>query len=107
MTKPSVTTRLRNFVSPIALVAAGITVLGVVPPDGGMYVMIDVRRSGLSGSDFAQRLLDEERIAVMPGESFGRAAAGHLRVALTVDEAQLRDALSRLAAFAERISEAA
>lgn len=71
-----------------------------LPPQGGMYVMLDVRATGLSGHDFAHRLLEAERIAVMPGESFGHAAAGHVRVALTVPEAALADALSRLAAFA-------
>jgi len=69
-------------------------------PAGGMYVMLDIRPTGLSGLDFAHRLLEAEHIAVMPGESFGTAAAGHLRVALTRPEAVLRDALARLVAFA-------
>lgn len=51
---------------------------------------------------FAETLLDEELIGVMPGESFGTAAAGHVRVALTVDDATFQDALSRLLAFAAR-----
>ena len=71
-----------------------------VAPQGGMYLMLDIRETGLSGNDFATRLLDAEHIAVMPGESFGNAAAGHLRVALTVPEAALRDSLARLAQFA-------
>ena len=74
-----------------------------VPPQGGMYLMLDIRETGLSGDAFAARLLDAERIAVMPGESFGSAAAGHLRVALTIPEAELRDALSRIAAFARSL----
>jgi len=73
-------------------------------PAGGMYVMLDIRPTGLSGLDFAHRLLDAEGIAVMPGESFGTAAAGHLRVALTRPEAVLRDALGRLVDFAGRIA---
>ncbi|MBK0400827.1 pyridoxal phosphate-dependent aminotransferase [Limibaculum sp. M0105] len=73
-------------------------------PAGGMYVMLDIRPTGLSGLDFAHRLLDAEGIAVMPGESFGTAAAGHLRVALTRPEAVLRDALGRLVDFARRIA---
>ena len=39
----------------------------------------------------------------MPGESFGRAAAGHVRVALTVADETLKDALARIVRFAERI----
>jgi arginine:pyruvate transaminase len=74
-----------------------------VPPQGGMYLMLDIRETGLSGDEFAARLLDAEHIAVMPGESFGHAAAGHLRIALTVPEADLRDALGRIAAFARSL----
>jgi len=74
--------------------------LRAVPPRGGMFLMLDIRETGLSGGEFATRLLDAERIAVMPGESFGHAAAGHLRIALTVPEAELRDALGRIAEFA-------
>jgi arginine:pyruvate transaminase len=87
-----------------ALAAIG-NVPGVraVPPRGGMYLMLDIRETGLSGDEFAARLLDAERIAVMPGESFGHAAAGHLRIALTVPEAELRDALGRIADFARTL----
>lgn len=75
--------------------------VGVVPPQAGMYIMLDIRKTGLSGDAFAERLLEAERIAVMPGESFGDAAAGHLRIALTQPEAVLVDAIQRIAAFAE------
>ena len=82
-------------------VLSGSNVLRVVPPQGGMYVMLDVRGTGLSGNDFALRLLEDEHIAVMPGESFGSAAAGHVRIALTVADDDLVAALTRLRHFAE------
>ena len=72
-------------------------------PEGGMFVMVDVRKTGLSGEDFARRLLAEENVVTMPGESFGAGGAGHLRVALTVDEAQITEAAKRMARLAERI----
>ena len=71
-----------------------------------MYLMLDVRGTGLSGRDFAEALLEAERIAVMPGEGFGRAAAGHVRVAMTVDDDRFEDAMTRLLALAARIAEA-
>jgi arginine:pyruvate transaminase len=74
-----------------------------VPPRGGMYLMLDIRETGLSGNAFATRLLDVEHIAAMPGESFGNAAAGHLRVALTIPDAELPQALGRIAAVAGRL----
>lgn len=89
----------------IAVQAAGKSrSLSVVPPNGGMYVMLNVSGTGLSGDDFGARLLEEEHIAVMPGESFGAAAAGHVRIALTVPDEQLTDAMGRIAEFADRIA---
>ena len=72
-------------------------------PEGGMFVMVDVRKTGLAGDEFARRLLAEEAVVTMPGESFGQGGAGHLRVALTVDEAQITEASKRIRRLAERI----
>jgi arginine:pyruvate transaminase len=77
-----------------------------VPPQGAMYTMLDIRATGLSGEAFANRLLDEEHIAVMPGESFGAAAAGHVRVAMTIADDAFAEAVGRLLAFAGRITPA-
>jgi arginine:pyruvate transaminase len=77
------------------------TVVRAVPSGGAMYVMLDIRATGLSGEAFANALLDDEKIAVMPGESFGQAAAGHLRIAMTVDDTRFEEALSRIIAYAE------
>jgi arginine:pyruvate transaminase len=72
-------------------------------PEGGMFVMVDVRATGLSGDDFASRLLAEENVVTMPGESFGTCGAGHLRVALTVPESEIREAAARIVRLSERI----
>jgi arginine:pyruvate transaminase len=74
-----------------------------IPPDGAMYMMLDMRATGLSGETFANRLLDEELIAVMPGEIFGQAAAGHIRVALTIPDEAFGKAFERLLRFANAI----
>jgi arginine:pyruvate transaminase len=72
-------------------------------PEGGMFVMVDVRKTGLSGDDFARRLLAEENVVTMPGESFGQGGSGHLRVALTVSEDDITEAAKRIVRLAERI----
>ena len=72
----------------------------VVPCSGAMYLMLDMRATGLSGETFAHALLDAHQIAVMPGESFGQAAAGHIRVAMTVADDQFFKALTILLSFA-------
>jgi arginine:pyruvate transaminase len=72
-------------------------------PEGGMFVMVDVRPTGLSGDDFARKLLLQEGVVTMPGESFGEGGAGHLRVALTVDETAMADAARRIARLADGV----
>ena len=84
----------------------GANAVRMVPPGGGMFLMLDIRSSGLSGRAFADRLLAEERIAVMPGESFGAAAAGHVRVAMTVGDTAFGEAMRRLAGFAAHLAAA-
>lgn len=74
----------------------GMNAIRVIPPDGAMYVMLDLRATGLSGEDFAMRLLEDHHVAVMPGESFGQAAAGHVRVGLTVDDDRLVGAVGSI-----------
>ncbi len=89
-----------------ALVAglAGAKAITARMPEGGMFVMVDVRKTGLSGEAFARRLLAEEGVVTMPGESFGAGGRGHIRVALTVDEAQIAEACKRMARLAARVT---
>ncbi|MDG3040094.1 pyridoxal phosphate-dependent aminotransferase [Roseicyclus marinus] len=79
---------------------AGQNILRMIPSDGAMYAMLDIRATGLSGTGFAERLLEDSGVAVMPGESFGDAAAGHLRIALTLPDPTFEEAIDRLLAFA-------
>ncbi len=72
-------------------------------PEGGMFVMVDVRKTGLSGEAFAWKLLEEENVVTMPGESFGQGGTGHLRVALTVGADQITEACKRIVKLAERV----
>ena len=78
--------------------------VGLVPAQGAMYLMLDVSATGLTGEGFANALLDEHRIAVMPGESFGSAAAGHVRVAMTIEDKAFEAALRILCRFAAGIA---
>ena len=82
---------------------AGHPIIRAIPPQGAMYVMLDIRATGLSGAEFAARLLEDQQVAVMPGESFGQAAAGHLRVALTLPGAEFDLAITRLLRFVDSL----
>jgi arginine:pyruvate transaminase len=73
-------------------------------PEGGMFVFADVRPTGLTGEAFALGLLSEENIAVMPGESFGKAGAGHVRISLTAPLDVLEPAVAAIVSFCARRS---
>jgi arginine:pyruvate transaminase len=83
----------------------GFKTVKAIDPQGGMYVMLDIRATSLSGIEFANRLLDRHHIAVMPGESFGQSAAGHLRIAMTIADGAYRDALRTLCQFATEFAD--
>jgi arginine:pyruvate transaminase len=77
----------------------------VVPPEGGMFVLLNIRGTGLSALDFAQGLLDREGVAVLPCDGFGPSAAGHLRIALDAPDARLKEAGERIVRFAQRLAQ--
>ncbi len=79
--------------------------VGLIPAGGAMYLMLNVRATGLSGDEFANALLDQHSIAVMPGESFGTSAAGHVRVAMTIQDDAFATALQTLCNFAAGLAE--
>ncbi len=76
----------------------------VTPPEGGMFVLLDIRGTGLGAETFARQLLVRESVAVLPCDSFGPSAAGHLRIALTAAEPRLEEAGRRIFGFARSIA---
>ena len=68
-------------------------------PDGAFYAFPSVKGTGLSDVEFAERLLKEQRVAVVPGSVFGAGGAYHLRCAYAVSRKQLSEALSRMETF--------
>lgn len=79
---------------------SGVNGLYVHRPEAGMFALVDVRATGLSGEEFALGLLDRQKVAVMPGESFGAGLNGWLRLSLTQPDELVVEATSRIAAHA-------
>jgi len=88
----------------VAEVLGRVPGLRVHPPQAGMFVMLSVDGLGLDGEAFADRLLTEQRVGVMPGAAFGAAAAGMVRMSLTVPDATLADGCTRIAALARQLA---
>jgi aspartate/methionine/tyrosine aminotransferase len=79
--------------------------LSAVPAEGGYYCLLDTEGTGLPATEFASRLLAEERVAVTPMQGWGSDDFGEYLVRLIFTnepEERLREAGRRIAAFAER-----
>jgi len=68
-------------------------------PEGAFYAFPSVKGTGLSDVEFAERLLKEQRVAVVPGSVFGAGGEYHLRCAYAVSREELTEALGRMESF--------
>ena len=73
----------------------------VTPPQGGMYLWVPIP-TGESAVDFAAHLLEDAAVVVTPGSAYGSAGEGYVRMALTIPEERLREALERIGAVLAR-----
>ncbi|HBU15262.1 MAG: aminotransferase [Rhodobacteraceae bacterium GWE1_64_9] len=104
---PGMVARFAARADMLAARLEGVAGLRVHRPDAGMFALVDVRATGLSGIAFAESLLEAEHVAVMPGESFGLALAGWLRLALSQPDAVTAEAATRIARHAAHLLEQA
>ena len=68
-------------------------------PSAGMFILLDIEKTNLNCSEFAWKLLSEQLVAVMPGNSFGDQAKDFIRLSLTVPDELLIKACDRLSLF--------
>ena len=68
-------------------------------PEGSMFLMIDVRESGLGSIDFAERWLDAEGVCALPCDGFGPSGEGYLRISLSASVEVLEEVCARLERF--------
>jgi arginine:pyruvate transaminase len=83
---------------------AGIRGLSCFVPDAGMFLLVDVRGTGLSGYDFMCELYRTERVSVLDGGAFGKETSGFVRVCFATDMELLREAIVRMRRFVESLA---
>lgn len=71
-------------------------------PLGAFYVFPDISATGLTSDEFAEQLLLEEKVAVVPGTAFGPGGEGHIRCSYAYSTEQLKEALTRMARFVQK-----
>jgi aspartate/methionine/tyrosine aminotransferase len=77
--------------------------MGLVPTQAvaGPFCFVPVSSLGLSGRDFAQKLYEAQRVVVGPGDLYGPASSGWIRVSSAVEDGRLREGLTRLGQFVQ------
>jgi len=71
-------------------------------PRGAFYTFPSIKSTGLSSEDFAERLLLEDKVAVVPGSTFGQCGEGHVRCCYATSLADIEEALERMGRFVKR-----
>jgi aminotransferase len=86
------------------LIVSGLNRLGLptFEPHGAFYAFPNIVTSGLDDETFAQKLLEEERVAVVPGSSFGAGGEGFVRCSYATAYEKLEEALRRMESFMRR-----
>ncbi|MDH7569673.1 MAG: aminotransferase class I/II-fold pyridoxal phosphate-dependent enzyme, partial [Armatimonadota bacterium] len=87
------------------LIIGGLNRIGLpcFPAKGAFYAFPSIEGTGLDCEEFAERLLHEERVAVVPGNAFGLGGDGHIRCAYAASVAHIEEALRRIERFLKRL----
>jgi aminotransferase len=73
-------------------------------PKGAFYAFPSIEATGMSSEEFAERLLMEERVAVVPGSAFGQCGEGFIRCCYATSLANIEEALKRMGRFVKKVS---
>ncbi len=71
-------------------------------PKGAFYAFPSIKCTGMTSEEFAEKLLTEEKVAVVPGSAFGQCGEGHIRCCYATSLADVEEALSRMKRFVDK-----
>ncbi|MGZ3585485.1 MAG: aminotransferase class I/II-fold pyridoxal phosphate-dependent enzyme, partial [Ktedonobacterales bacterium] len=88
------------------LIVNGFNSIGLTcyEPRGAFYAFPSIARTGMTSDDFAEKLLFEERVAVVPGSAFGTAGEGFVRCTYCTVHDKIEEALTRIGRFVQKHS---
>ena len=73
-------------------------------PKGAFYVFPDIRRFNMSSDEFCLKLLNEEKVVVVPGNAFGDSGDGFIRISYAYSLESLKNALNKIEQFIKKLS---
>jgi aminotransferase len=86
------------------LIVKGLCDIGLdcFEPKGAFYAFPSIRCTGMTSDEFAEKLLTEEKVAVVPGSAFGQYGEGYIRCCYATSLADIEEALSRMKRFVSK-----
>ncbi|OOB79287.1 MAG: aromatic amino acid aminotransferase [Epulopiscium sp. Nuni2H_MBin003] len=87
------------------IMVAGFRKMGLFcyEPKGAFYVFPSIKETGMTSVEFCEQLLKQEKVAVVPGDAFGKSGEGHIRCSYAYSVGELKEALSRIANFVKTL----
>ena len=68
-------------------------------PKGAFYVFPSIAATGMTSEQFCEELLNDQKVAVVPGNAFGSAGEGYVRISYAYSIDEIKEALTRMEAF--------
>jgi aminotransferase len=104
--EPDVERMVREYDRRRQMFVAGLNEIGLTTgdPKGAFYAFPSIRSTGLTSEEFSERLLYEQKVAVVPGNAFGPSGEGHVRATLATSYEDLEEALVRMKAFVDSLN---
>ena len=102
----SVTEMVEDYNKRRLVIVKGLKDIGLTcfEPRGAFYAFPSIKGTGMSSEEFAERLLTEEKVAVVPGSAFGQCGEGYVRCCYATSLADIEEALSRMKRFVDKHS---
>lgn len=77
--------------------------LDVVVPEGAFYVFPSIKKTGMNSQEFCKRLLEEQKVAVIPGDAFGDCGDGYIRCSYAYSQEIIKACLEKIAVFVKSV----
>tara|TARA_B100000029_G_C17568540_1_gene955838 strand:- start:651 stop:1841 length:1191 start_codon:yes stop_codon:yes gene_type:complete len=89
------------------MMVTGLNDIGLycIEPAGAFYTFPSIKTLNMPSAEFAEQLLIEEKVAVVPGSAFGSSGEGHIRCCYAVSQNEIEDAIARIGRFVKKVQE--
>ena len=101
----SVETMVREYDDRRKIIVDGFNKMGLTcfNPKGAFYIFPSIKCTGLSSQEFCEKLLESQKVAVVPGTAFGEGGEGFIRVSYAYSIKEINTAMDRIKAFVDSI----